>query len=152
MNDKLSTKQNASMETSKKSTDYMFLFRGTDWHQNLSPEEAQQVMTDWMAWFERLTKQGKVVSGHPLEKEGVILSGKNGQIIADGPFAESKEAVGGYFYLKVSGMDEALAIARQCPGLGYGIQIEVRPVADMCPAARQLGLQAEYETAVTALA
>jgi hypothetical protein len=52
--------------------------------------------------------------------------------VADGPFAESKEAVGGYFYLQVVDENEALEIARQCPGLQYGAIVEVRPVAEMC--------------------
>jgi hypothetical protein len=52
--------------------------------------------------------------------------------VADGPFAESKEAVGGYFYLKVADMEEAVEIARQCPGLEHGAIVEVRQVADLC--------------------
>lgn len=116
--------------TSEKS-DYMLLFRGTNWGDELTQEQLQQVVLDWVAWFEGLTKQGKALGGHPLEREGKIVSGK-GRVISDGPFAESKEAIGGYFYLRVAGMDEALEIARQCPGLEYGAQVEVRPVAEMC--------------------
>jgi hypothetical protein len=52
--------------------------------------------------------------------------------VADGPFVESKEAIGGYFYLQVADEAEAVAIAQQCPGLDYGAIVEVRPVADMC--------------------
>ena len=116
--------------TSEKS-DYMLLFRGTNWGDELTQEQLQQVVLDWAAWFEGLTKQGKALGGHPLEREGKIVSGK-GRVISDGPFAESKEAIGGYFYLRVADMDEALEIARQCPGLEYGAQVEVRPVAEMC--------------------
>jgi len=112
---------------------YMLIFRGTDWHNGLSPEEMQRVANDWMAWFKRLTEQGKAVAGNPLEREGKIVSGKNGRVVADGPFAESKEAIGGYFLLNVASMDEAVAIARQCPGLPYGAKVEVRPVMDQCP-------------------
>ena len=54
--------------------------------------------------------------------------------MADGPFAESKEAIGGYFLLQVDDMDEAVEIAKQCPGLAYGIDVEVRPVAEECAA------------------
>jgi hypothetical protein len=113
-------------------SDYMLLFRGTNWDEELSPEQLQKVVTDWSSWFERLTKQGKAVSGHPLKNEGKIVSGKKGRTVADGPFTESKEAIGGYFYLRVKDLDEAIAIAQQCPGLDYGLQVEVRPVADMC--------------------
>jgi hypothetical protein len=112
---------------------YMLIFRGNEWHKGLSPEEMQTVSAQWMAWFKRLTEQGKAISGNPLEPKGKIVSGKNGKIVADGPFAESKEAIGGYFLLKVSSFDEAVAIAQQCPGLPHGAKIEVRPVAAVCP-------------------
>lgn len=120
------------MSTSATKSDYMLLFRGTTWDQDLSPEQLQKVVADWAAWFERLTKQGKAISGHPLQSEGRVVSGKKGHTITDGPFGESKEAIGGYFYLQVADEAEAIEIARQCPGLDYGIQVEVRPVADMC--------------------
>ena len=117
--------------TTEKS-DYMLLFRGTNWDKGLSPEQLQRVVTDWYKWFDGLVKDGRAISGHPLMEEGKIVTGKKGRSVADGPFAESKEAVGGYFYLRVSGMDEAVEIARGCPGLEYGAVVEVRPVADMC--------------------
>ncbi len=120
------------MNTPIPTNDYMLLFRGTDWDCGLSPEQLQQVVADWAAWFERLTQQGKAVSGHPLTNDGRIVSGKQGRTVADGPFAESKEAVGGYFYLKVADMEEAVEVARQCPGLEHGAIVEVRQVADLC--------------------
>jgi hypothetical protein len=78
-----------------------------------------------------------------LEKEGKVISGKNGRVISDGPFAESKEAVGGYFLLQVNSFEEAVAIAQQCPGLPYGIKVEVRPVAESCPLLSELAHQNE---------
>jgi hypothetical protein len=120
------------MSTPTPKSDYMLLFRGTNWDKELSPEQLQKVVSDWAAWFESLTQQGKAVSGHPLQNEGKIVSGKKGRTVADGPFAESKEAIGGYFYLQVADENEAIAIAQQCPGLEYGAAVEVRPVAEMC--------------------
>lgn len=114
---------------------YMLVFRGTDRCKGLSPEEMQQVGSEWMAWFKRLSDQGKATAGNPLEPAGKIVSGKGGRVVADGPFAESKEAIGGYFLLQVGSMDEAVAIAQGCPGLPYGVRVEVRPVAAICPAA-----------------
>jgi len=114
---------------------YMLIFLGTDWHNGLSPERMQQVAGEWMAWFKRLTDQGKVTGGNPLEPAGKIVSGKGGRVVADGPFAESKEAIGGYFLLKVGTMDDAVAIAQECPGLPYGVKVEVRPVMEQCPLA-----------------
>jgi hypothetical protein len=125
------------MNTPTTTTDYMLLFRGTNWDKELSPEQLQKVVSDWAAWFERLTQQGKVKSGHPLQNEGKIVSGKQGRTVADGPFAESKEAIGGYFYLQVDDMDEAVRIAQECPGLEYGAVVEVRPVADLCTVRRR---------------
>ena len=125
---------------------YMLLFRGTDLRKGLSAEELQKVTDDWMAWFKRLTEQGKALAGQPLEREGKIVSGKD-RIVSDGPFAESKEAIGGYFLLDVATMDEALAIARECPGLPYGIRVEVRPVAAECPLSVEVQREAQFATA-----
>lgn len=111
---------------------YLLIFRGNDWHQGLSPEQMQNISDQWMAWFKGLTDEGRAIAGNPLEPRGKIVSGTRGRVVVDGPFAESKEAVGGYFLLQVSGMDEAVAIAQQCPGLPYGARIEVRPVMARC--------------------
>jgi hypothetical protein len=112
-------------------SDYMLLFRGTEWEKGLTAEQIQKVVSQWTAWFERLSRDGRVKSGHPLKNEGKIVSGK-ARTISDGPFAESKEAIGGYFYLQVADMNEAIEIAKECPGLDYGLRVEVRPVADQC--------------------
>jgi hypothetical protein len=122
---------------------YMLLFRGTELRKSLSPEQMQKVSEDWMAWFRRLTEQGKAVAGNPLEREGKIVSGKE-RVVSDGPFAESKEAIGGYFLLDVATMNEALAIAKECPGLPYGIRVEVRPVAGECPIATEVRAEAQF--------
>jgi hypothetical protein len=113
-------------------SEYMLLFRGTDWHLDLSPEEIQQVVNKMKSWFERLTAEGKAKAGKPLFHEGKIVSQKNGQSVTDGPFAETKEAIGGFFLLEVSGLDEATKIAKEFPCLEYGATVEVRPVAPEC--------------------
>lgn len=123
---------------------YMLIFRGNEWHKGLSPEEMQKISDQWMAWFKGLAHEGKAVAGNPLEPRGKIVSGAGGRVVADGPFAESKEAIGGYFLLKVSGMDEAIAIAKQCPGLPYGAKIEVRPVMDNCPMSAEGQAEAQF--------
>ena len=112
---------------------YMLIFRGTEWYKGLSPEEMQQVADHWTRWFKKLKEQGKAIDGKPLEPQGKIISGKNGRTISDGPFAESKETIGGYFLLDVASLEEAVAIAQECPGLDYGIRVEVRPLALQCP-------------------
>jgi hypothetical protein len=125
---------------------YMLIFRSTDWYKGLSPEQMQQVGENWMAWFNKLKDEGKCVAGNPLEKEGKIVSGKN-KVVSDGPFAESKETIGGYFLLKVGSIDEAVAIAQQCPGLPYGIRVEVRPVAGECPLVEQTRTESQLARA-----
>jgi hypothetical protein len=129
--------------------EYILLFRDNHWHKGLSAEEMQQVATKWMAWFEGLSAEGKLLSGRPLLPEGKMVTGAGGKNIADGPFAESKEAIGGFFLLKVENIDEAVAIAQRCPGLPYGIAVEVRPVAEMCGALKSAhAASAELEPAV----
>lgn len=116
---------------------HLLLFRGTDWHKGLSPNEIQTIMTAWNQWFENLKAAGKLVAGNPLENEGRVVVSRGGSVV-DGPFAESKEALGGYFLLSVDTLEEAVEIARQCPALSKGIQVEVRPVAPACPVDRML--------------
>lgn len=116
---------------------YMLLFRGLEWDEGLSPEDLQRVMDEVMAWFEGLQEQGKVKGGQPLDRSGRYVSGKGGRVVADGPFAESKEVVGGYLLLDANSLEEAVAVARSCPTLDHGITIEVRPVLDDCPVFRR---------------
>jgi len=135
------------MNIQTNNSQYMLLFRGNDWHKGLSPEEMQQVASQWKAWFDRLTAEGKAIAGNPLEREGKIVSGKNGRIVSDGPFAESKEAIGGYFLLQVKSFEEAVAIAKECPGLPHGALVEVRPVAAECPLAEEVRSEEQLATA-----
>ena len=114
---------------------FLLLFRnaGPDTHAHLSPPEREQLTKDWNNWYESLATQGKVQHGRPLGLEGRVVSGPRGQWVSDGPFAETKEVVGGYFFLSVSDLEEATEIARQCPGLPLGLTVEVRPVVDRSP-------------------
>jgi hypothetical protein len=123
-----------SIDDTQNKNGFMLLFVGMDWHKGLSPEQTQKVSEDWMAWFKGLMAERKAVAGHPLAFEGKSVSGKNRKV-TDGPFAEAKEAVGGYFMLDVATMDEAVEIARQCPGLPFGAKVEVRSVLSECPLA-----------------
>ncbi len=118
--------------TSEKS-DYLLLFRGTDWHHGLSPDEIQKTMTVWMAWFNRLIAEGRCKGGQSLDAEAKVVSGKLKNVV-DGPYAEAKESVAGYFLLSVSSLEEAAEIARECPTLGYGTTVEVRPLLARCRA------------------
>jgi hypothetical protein len=122
------------MNTETTTGEYLLLFRGPQWDKGLSTEELDQVMDKVTNWFESLKKQGKIKAGQALSVDGRIISAKNGRaLLADGPFAESKEAVGGYLLVQADDLNEALAIGRSNPTLEYGISIEVRPVLAECP-------------------
>jgi len=135
-----------SIESEK--NEYLFLFRGTDTGQDLAPAEVQQIMTKFMAWVDSLTQQGILLGANPLEREARMVVGRNGRVLFDGPYTESKEVVGGYFLLKLNSMDEAVELAKQHPLLEIGLTVEVRPVAALCPTMRQ-AKEAELSSAAT---
>lgn len=120
--------------TSTSASAYMLLFRNTgpENYQHLSAEQRQQVVTRWNAWFDGLVAQGKAIEGQPLEMQTRVVSGAGGARVIDGPFAEAKEAIGGYVKLLVNDLDEATAIAKRHPGLAYGLIIEVRELTPHC--------------------
>jgi len=70
--------------------------------------------------------------GNHCSTKARFVSQKRGLSVSDGPFAESKEAIGGFFLLEVGSLDEAAEIAKDFPGLEYGATVEVRPVAPEC--------------------
>lgn len=113
---------------------FMLLFRNTgpETHQHLSPEQRQQLVTRWNAWYEGLVNEGKATEGQPLEIETRIVSGQGGSRVVDGPFPEAKEAIGGYVKILASGLEEATAIAQRHPGLAYGLIVEVRQMMAQC--------------------
>lgn len=123
--------------TSPSASRYMLLFRDSNasYHQ-MSPDQRQELLQQWNEWYQRLSSQGKLEGGHPLEGTGRVVS-RSGSRTVDGPFVESTEAVGGYFLLTVNTLDEAVEIARDCPSVRLGLTVEVRPVADICPSHRQ---------------
>lgn len=112
--------------------EYLLLVRGTHWNSSLSPAELQRVMTDFHAWVESFSQRGIHRGAQPLMEEGKLVTGPHAGNVTDGVFAESKEAIAGYFRLAVSSMAEAVRLAQACPILAYGAQIEVRPIADLC--------------------
>ena len=129
---------------------YMLLYRTDEWYNKLSQEELQKLINQNKTWFERLSSQGKAKPGRALERKGAIVSGVNGHIVTDGPFAESKEAIGGYLVLDVETIEEAIAIAQSSPTLAYGTSIEIRPVAEECPLdvrARELAREEQFASA-----
>jgi hypothetical protein len=100
--------------------------------------EAMQRLNEWLG---RWSGRGQMKAGQPLADEGRIISGGRQRAVADGPFAESKEAIGGYVCVEAADLDEATAIAAEWPLLDYDASIEVRPVRSQCATMDQLGMQ-----------
>jgi hypothetical protein len=119
------------MSESKKNT-YLLLSHTDEWYKQLSHAELQKLLADNKAWVGRLIAEGKARPGVALAREGAMVYG-NKRVVSDGPFAESKEAIGGTILLDVASMEEAIAIASECPSLRNSGCIEVRPISDACP-------------------
>jgi hypothetical protein len=106
-------------------SEFTFLFRGTP---PSSPEDMQKVMEKWVAWFKELGAKGYIKDpGHPLERTGKVVKGQQ-KIVNDGPYAESKDIVGGYTLIEARDLDHAVEISKGCPILDGGGSVEVRPV------------------------
>lgn len=123
-----------AMDTAAAPIPFLLLFRnsGPETHVHLSPEQRQQLMVRWNAWYDRLAAEGKATEGQPLELETRTVSGAKGERVTDGPFVEAKEAVGGYVKILASSLEEATEIAQRHPGLQYGLIIEIRQMAYSC--------------------
>ena len=117
--------------TQQTTGEHLLLIRGTHWNSGLSPAELQSVMTEFYGWVEGLQNRGILLGAQPLMEEGKLVTGPQ-SLVTDGVFAESKEAIAGYFLIAVSSTDEAVELAQACPILARGAQIEVRPIADLC--------------------
>lgn len=106
--------------------EFVFLYRGGQ--RPTSPEEFGQVMRRWMAWFKDLAAKGHIADrGQPLERSGKLVQGAD-KSITDGPFAESKDVIGGYTLVRATDISQAAELARGCPVLDRGGAVEVRPV------------------------
>src|SRR5947207_13561735 len=93
--------------------EYMLLSVSTEWYNQLSAAEIEKVAAEAKAWFEGLAARGIAKGGHSLVRAGARVSGN--KVFSDGPYAESKEAVGGYLIIEAQSMEEAIAIAKSSP-------------------------------------
>jgi hypothetical protein len=85
-------------------------------------------MEKWTAWFKDLTAKGRLKNpGHPLENTGKVVSGAK-KTVRDGPYAESKDVVGGFIVVEATDLAEAVELSKACPILEVGGSVEVRPV------------------------
>lgn len=109
--------------------EYLYLFRACP-EGGVPPEEWEDHVARWRHWLAALKAAGTVKGGQPLEEEGKVLSGQPIQV-TDGPYAESKEVVGGYLVVEAASEEEAVEIARGCPSLEAGGSVEVRQIHPM---------------------
>jgi hypothetical protein len=100
-----------------------------------SPEEWQQTMNDYNEFGANAGAAGVIAGGEALHDSNTattvhVEGGKGGKaVFTDGPFAETKEVLGGFYLLDVADLDEALRWAQQIPGAWHG-RIEVRPIME----------------------
>lgn len=98
----------------------------------ITPTELQGVMKEFRDFGESITRSGHYKLGQQLQPTGTATSLRirDGKLqTIDGPFAETKEQLGGFYLIEAKDLDEALAIAQRCPGAKYGA-VEVRPVVE----------------------
>lgn len=99
----------------------------------ITPEMIQAVIEKYNNWTKKLQDSGRLVSLNKLKDEyGKTINGfGGGQTVTDGPYAETKEVIGGYWIITAAGYDEAVEWARHCPTLEYGGRVEVREIEDL---------------------
>lgn len=107
---------------------FLLLLRQPNTGPHPTPEEMRQIMDRFGKWMQAMSAKGIVAGTNGLENTGAVLRGKRGATVTDGPFAESKEIVGGYILINAGSQGKAIEIARDCPGLDYRMAVEVRPV------------------------
>jgi hypothetical protein len=97
-----------------------------------SPERAEQTMAKWQAWFRDMTEKGQLKNrGLPLDRSSGKVIGPKKKTITDGPYAESKEVVGGFSIVEAEDLMEAAQIGSGCPVLDIGGSVEVRAVMQL---------------------
>lgn len=111
---------------------YMVLVRGNsaEWA-NLSPDDLQHVMERYNAWTSELRQAGhEVLNADALQQSASARLSREGDIVSveDGPYAETKESVGGYWVFTAASRDDAIAAAKSCPALLHGWTAELIPI------------------------
>ncbi len=110
---------------------YAILIYGDEAQLGETPEEAMKaVMDEWWGYEGQLQEAGVKLAGEALQPTatGKSVRAQDGKTsVSDGPFAETKEQLGGFYLLDVKDEDEAIEWARKCPGAKFGT-IEVRPI------------------------
>jgi len=111
---------------------FLVLARGTgEAYKNRSPQEMQQIVQKYMAWTAGLRDAGRMLHAEKLSGDGRVVRGSGVKMtVTDGPFAESKEILGGFWLLEASSYDEVQGFLKDHPHLDAG-SLEVRQIEDM---------------------
>jgi hypothetical protein len=104
--------------------EYLVISRG-QWDKDISREEIQNAIDKFYLWYDRLVNEGRMKAGQRLARERKIVSK---HIVTDGPFAETKEVIGGYWFILASSLEEAAELAAENPCLACGLTYEIRPI------------------------
>jgi hypothetical protein len=107
--------------------EFVYLYRGGEPRPS-SPEAQQQITQKWVTWMKGLADGGHIIDrGQPLERTGKLVR-NGGKMVTDGPFAEAKDVIGGFTLIKADDVAQAAELAKGCPILERGGDVEVRPV------------------------
>ncbi len=112
--------------------EFLLIFRSepASSHAQPSPEQMQSVMKLWQDWIGGLAAQDKLASsGNRLDSDGRVV--KPGNVVTNGPYVETKEAIGGYIIVKAGSIDEAAELSKGCPILSVYGNVEVRTIIPM---------------------
>ena len=98
----------------------------------LTPDEIQNLIQRYVAWTTRLRTGGQLLDGNKLREEGgrFMRKEEGRTVVRDGPFAETKEVIGGYWLVQADSYDGAVALAQDCPHLDFGTLI-IREIEEM---------------------
>ena len=105
-------------------SEYLVISRG-QWDKDVSREDIQNAIDQFYVWLGRLVDEGKMKPGQRLATTGKTVSRKS---VTDGPFGETKEVIGGYWFIVAGSLEEAAQIAAGNPCLNCGLFYEIRPV------------------------
>lgn len=97
---------------------------------SMSPEQRDATLGEWFSYTEALKAAKAYVAGDALQPTSMATTVRvqnNERMVTDGPFAETKEQLGGYYLIEAKDLDEAIAWAAKCPGASWG-SVEVRPI------------------------
>ena len=100
---------------------------------SMTPEEGEKMMADYYTFTQSIVESGEMLSGEPLQgvETATTVRVRGGRTAStDGPFAETKEVLGGYYLVDCKDLDRAIELAARIPG-AHGGSVEVRPVMEL---------------------